>query len=429
MKAPYVEEPTGPAAEAYAERTPRSAALSEEARRVMPGGSTRAYGFFKPYPVVFERGSGPYLWDLDGNRYVDFTYNGLSLIHGHAYPPVQEALFEAIPRGTAWVGPSRSQVDYATMLCDRIPSAEHVRFTNTGTEATMLATKLARRATGRPLILKSIGAYHGSYDDLEAGLYGIGNLPGRTVLARFGDLESYEQAFAEFGDEIAAIIIEPVLLTFRVAAPPEGFLPALVELARRHGALVILDDCLMFRLAYGGSAEKYGFAPDLTCLGKFIGGGVPMGVVAGSRELLGLLDSRREGSVYHGGSFNGNPLACTAGLVALTDLTAERIAQMDDRAERLRTTLRDASRTVGLKLEVTGEGSVLGSCVVDDAGEPDRETGAYLHLAAIDRGVFFGPDGEMALCTTLDDEALNWTIDAMTGALEETAEWLKSTAR
>lgn len=423
MKAPYVDEPTGPAAERYLASTPSSKALSTEARQVMPGGSTRAYGFFKPYPVVFEHGTGPYLWDLDGRRYVDFTYNGLSLIHGHAYAPVQEALFDAIPRGTAWVGPSRSQVDYATTLCERIPSAERVRFTNTGTEATMLATKLARRATGRPLILKSYGAYHGSYDDLEAGLYGIGNLPGRTVLGRFGDIESYEQAFAEYGEEIAAVIIEPVLLTFRVAAPPEGFLPALVDLARRHGAMVILDDCLMFRLATGGSAQKYGFEPDLTCLGKFIGGGVPMGVVAGSEEVLGLLDSRREGSVYHGGSFNGNPLACTAGLVALEDLTAERIAEMDRRAERLRTSLRERSLAAGLPVEVTGEGSVLGSYVLDADGEPDRETGAYLHLAAIDRGVFFGPDGEMALCTTLDDEALEFTIDAMTGALEETAEW------
>jgi len=137
MKAPYTVDPTGPAADRYAAATAGSAALGDEARRVMPGGSTRTYGFFKPYPVIFERGSGPHLWDVDGNRYVDYTYNGQSLIHGHAFLPVQEALMEALPRGTAWTGPSRSQVDYAEVLVDRLPSAELVRFTNTGTEATM----------------------------------------------------------------------------------------------------------------------------------------------------------------------------------------------------------------------------------------------------------------------------------------------------
>lgn len=423
MKAPFVENLDGPAVDRYLDRTAGSRALGTQARRVMPGGSTRAYGFFKPYPLVFERGSGPYLWDVDGRRYVDFTCNGLSLIHGHAFAPVEEALFEAIPQGTAWVGPSRSQISYAELLCERIPTAERVRFTNTGTEATMLATKLARRATGRPLILKSYGAYHGSYDDLEAGLYGIGDLPGRTVVAQFGDLDSYERVFAQNEGQIAAVIIEPVLLTFRVAPPPEGFLPALVELARKHEALVIVDDCLMFRLAYAGSAQKYGFEPDLTCLGKFIGGGVPMGVVAGPSELLSLLDSRRENSVYHGGSFNGNPLASSAGKVALEHLTAERIDQMDVRAERLRQELREGSQTAGLPLQVTGEGSVLGSYVLDPDGEPDREVGAYLHLAAIDRGVFFGPDGEMALSTAFDDEALEFTVEAMAGAFAETAEW------
>ena len=429
MNVTDVKEPSGAAADAYLAQTPGSEELAREARAVLPGGSTRTYGFFRPYPLVFERGKGPYLWDVDGNRYVDYTYNGLSLIHGHAYEPVERALVEAIPRGTAWVGPSRPQIRYAQDLCERIPGAEKVRFANTGTEATMLATKVARRATGRPLILKSWGAYHGSYDDLEAGLYGIGELPGRTVLARFGDIASYEEAFAEHGDAIAAVMIEPVLLTFRVVPPPPGFLAALTALAHAHGALVVLDDCLMFRLAEGGSAEKYDFRPDVTVLGKFIGGGLPMGVMAGSHEIMDLLDSRRVGHMYHGGSFNGNPLASTTGRVALAHLTAERIAAMDARAERLRLGLRAKADEIGLPIEVSGDGSILGLYFLDEQGEPDRDAGGYLHLAAVNRGIFPGPDGEMAMCTTLDDEALEATIEAMGEALEESAEYVHARNR
>ena len=150
------------------------------ARTVMPAGSTRTFGYFDPYPLVFERGEGCHLWDVDGHRYVDFTYNGLSLIHGHAFPPVLEALQRALPRGTAWPGASIDQIEYAELLAERIPHADQVRFTNTGTEATMLGVKLARHATGRELIVKFTGAYHGSYDDLEAGLYGIGELEGHA---------------------------------------------------------------------------------------------------------------------------------------------------------------------------------------------------------------------------------------------------------
>ena len=419
-------EAKGPAVDRFVDSSPISRELMARARKVMPGGSSRSHAFYRPYPAVFERGDGPHLWDVDGNRYVDLTYNGLSLIHGHAYRPVEEAVMKAMPGGTAWVGSSRSQIEYAEDLCARIPTADLVRFTNTGTEATMLGVKLARNATGRPLVLKSWGAYHGSYDDLEAGLYGNKDFPGRTALAKFGDLESYEKAFAEHGDQIAAMIIEPVLLTFRVVSPPEGFLSRICEMARANGTVVVLDDCLMFRLAYGGSAEKYDFEPDLTCLGKFIGGGLPMGVVAGKTEFMDILNPYGDERLYHGGSFNGNPLAATAGRVSLAGLTAENIGEMDRRADQLRGALRDKSAALGLDLDVSGDGSVIGNHLLQESGETDREAGYYLHLAAMDRGVFFGPDGEMAMCTTLDDDVLGDVIEAMDGALEETAEWMEA---
>lgn len=406
----------------YREKTPESAKLIERAKASLPGGSTRAFGYFRPYPLTFEGGEGPYLRDFDGNRYVDFTYNGLSLIHGHAFAPIEAAVREALPHGTAWPGTSLPQIRFAEALCARIPTAERVRFTNTGTEAGMLAVKIARHATGRPLVLKSWGAYHGSYDDLEAGLYGNGEFEGRTVLGRFGDLDSYREAFARNPGRIAALMIEPILFTFEVVPPPDGFLPALVELAREEGAIVILDDCLMFRLAEAGSAQKYGIAPDLTALGKFIGGGLPVGVVAGSAELLAAVDPNNPEGTYHGGSFNGNPLGATAGRVTLEHLGVAEIAAMDARAGRLWAALEAKAGELGVPLKVSGDGSILGSYVIGPDGAPDRELGAHLHLAAINNGVYFGADGEFALATTLDDEALEIAIAGLERALEALAE-------
>lgn len=405
----------------YRTRTPASAALIERAKASLPGGSTRAFGYFRPYPLTFARGKGPYLWDVDGNRYVDFTYNGLSLIHGHAFEPIEAALQEALPNGTAWPGTSLPQVRFAEALRARIPTAERVRFTNTGTEAGMLAVKLARHVTGRPLVVKSWGAYHGSYDDLEAGLYGNGELPGRTVLGRFGDLDSYREVFARHRGEIACLMIEPILFTFEVVPPPPGFLPELVAMARAEGAAVVLDDCLMFRLAEAGSAEKYGIEPDLTCLGKFIGGGLPVGVVAGCERLLAVLDPNHPDSLYHGGSFNGNPLGATAGRITLEHLGGAEIAAMDARTARLWRALEAKAAALEVPLRVSGDGSILGSYVVGKDGAPDRELGARLHLAAVNNGVYFGQDGEFALATVLDDEALETAIAGLEAALEELA--------
>jgi glutamate-1-semialdehyde 2,1-aminomutase len=160
---------------------------------------------------VIERGEGPYLWDVDGNRYVDLVYNGLSLIHGHAFPPVVDALGAVLARGSAWPGASSEQIEFAEALLKRVKSADLVRFTNTGTEAGMLAVKIARRATGRPLVLKAWAGYHGSYDDLEAGLAGQGPIPGRTALADFGSVQSFERALSSFGSEVAAVVLEPVM--------------------------------------------------------------------------------------------------------------------------------------------------------------------------------------------------------------------------
>jgi len=364
--------------QAYVRQTPGSARLMGRAREFMPSGITRTLAWFAPYPLVFERG---------------------------------------------WPGASEAQVDFAELLCGRVPGAEQVRFTNTGTEATMLAVKLARHTSARQVVIKAWDAYHGSYDDLEVGLQGQDELPGRVALATFGDLDSYVAALERNAGNVAAIIVEPVQYTGVVTPPPDGFLHELRELAKHAGVLFVLDDCLMSRLAEGGSAERFGLdAPDITCLGKWIGGGLPVGAITSSRELMATFEMTRDGALYHGGSFNGNLLGSVAGEVAVGDLTAARIARIDAHAERLRAGLAEAAHDVGVPIRTAGVGSAFGLYVLDaPGGAIDWRATRLLHLAAVNHGVYYGTGGEFGLCTTITDEQIEEASVGLSGALADLA--------
>lgn len=413
--------------ELYRGRTPGSAALMERAAGVMPGGNTRTTSFHPPYPLVIERGEGPWVFDVDKRRYLDLFCNGLSLIHGHAYPPVHAAIGEALQRGTAWSGSSREQIAYGELLADRLRAIGRLRFTNSGSEAGMLAVKAARHITGRPLIVKAVGAYHGCYDDLEAGLYGRGDIEGRALVAPFNQLEGFERIMKRHGADVAALVIEPVLVTGRVVAPEPGFLQALQTLAQRHGALTILDDCLMLRLAVGGSAEKFGLQPDIVVLGKFLGGGTPFGAFGGSKEIMEIFDPTRAGAVFHGGSFNGNLIGCAAGLVTMRELTAERIAGMDASCARLRDTLARRAKQLGIDVILSGIGSVLGIAFAADPKRHEDDPSALglaslFHLACANEGLMIGPGGILTVSTVHDETAVSFAADALSAALERIAE-------
>jgi glutamate-1-semialdehyde 2,1-aminomutase len=389
----------------------------------LPGGNTRTTSFHPPYPVVIEHADGPWLWDLDQRRYLDLFCNGLSLIHGNNFPGSRAAIEATMQRGMAWSGASREQVAYAELLCKRIEALESLRFTNSGSEAGMLAVKAARHITDRPLILKAVGAYHGSYPDLEAGLYGHGDLAGRALVAPFNDLGQFERVMAEHGSAVAAIVVEPVLVTGRVVPPSPGFLTGLQALAKRHGTLTILDDCLMLRLAVGGSAEKFLLEPDLVVLGKFLGGGTPMGAFGGSRELMKIFDPTVRGCLFHGGSFNGNPVGCAAGLATLEHLTAERIAIMDASAQRIRDGLTASAARVGLEVIITGIGSVAGIAFRADPMRHEDDPSALglaslFHLACLSEGILIGPGGIMSLSTAHDEEAVAHALTGLSAALE-----------
>lgn len=410
----------------YLRLTPGSAQMMERAAKSMPRGLTRTLSWFAPYPVVFDHGRGATLFDVDGNRCIDLFNNGLSLMHGHAYGPIEEGLRSALARGTAWPGTSDAQIEFAELLCERVPGAEQVRFANTGTEATMLAVKLARHITQKQLIVKAWHGYHGSYDDLEVGLLGQGEVPGRVALATFGDLDSYAAVLERHRGEVAAIIVEPVQYTGVVTPPPEGFLPALRELAREAGVLFVLDDCLMFRLAEGGSAERFGFDADITCLGKWIGGGLPVGVIAASAELMSVFDLAPERPLYHGGSFNGNILGMVAGTIAVRDLTAADIVRIDEQADRLRSDVATAAEEAGLPIHTSGVGAAFGLYILNGDGEDvteiDWDATRLLQLAAVNRGIYYGSGGEFGLCTALTDLEIAQTSAGLKGALADVAE-------
>jgi glutamate-1-semialdehyde 2,1-aminomutase len=287
----------------------------------------------------------------------------------------------------------------------------------------MLAVKLARYVTERPVVIKAWHAYHGSYDDLEVGLAGQDEEPGRVALATFGDLSSYEAALARNAGNVAAIIVEPVQYTGVVTPPPDGFLTALRELAQREDVLYILDDCLMSRLAEGGSSERFGVdAPDITCLGKWVGGGLPVGAITARKELMAPFDLTAGGTLYHGGSFNGNLLGCVAGQIAVRDLTATAIARIDAQAERLRAALDTAAHELGVPIRTQGVGSAFGLYVLDRPdGEIDWQASRLLHLAATNHGIYYGTGGEFGICTAFDDEQIEEASAGLASALADLA--------
>lgn len=413
---------------AYRERTPRSAALAERAARSLPGGDTRAVTFHPPYPLAFASGAGPRLTDVDGNVYLDLLGNYTSLVHGSAYPPIVAAVRAQLERGTAWAARHEPQVELAELLCERVASIERVRFTNSGTEAAMQALQLARAATGRPGILMARGGYHGSHEATEQGTHHDEPrrqpiAAGPTHLADFGDAEGFRQALAAHGGEVAAVFLEPVLGSGGIREAPHGFLVEVAAAARAAGALLVCDEVIAFRLDTGGTQALHGVTPDLTLLGKLIGGGFPVGAVGGREDLLALTDPV-SGVLPLSGTFNGNPVTATAGAVSVRELTADRIATMAAQARRLEADLRQAAADAGLPLEVTRAGSLLnlwfGPPAPGRHDRPDAAAVAAFHLAATVHGVHLAPRGMLVLSTVLTDADLAEATERLAAALHDT---------
>ncbi|OAT85550.1 glutamate-1-semialdehyde-2,1-aminomutase [Desulfotomaculum copahuensis] len=341
----------------------------------MPGGvnsPVRAFQAVGGQPVFIARGEGAWLYDVDGNRYIDYVGSWGPLILGHRHPEVIAALRDCLETGTSFGAPTALETELAREIVSAIPSVEMVRLVNSGTEATMSALRLARGYTGRNRIVKFEGCYHGHADFLliKAGsgalTLGVPTSPGvpadtaaNTINAPYNDPDTLEQIFAAHGQDIAAVIVEPVAGNMGVVPPQEGFLSFLREITRRYGALLIFDEVMTgFRVAYGGAQERFGINPDLTCLGKIIGGGLPVGAYGGKREIMERVAPA--GPVYQAGTLSGNPLAVTAGLATLRILQHPgTYAELERKSARLADGLARAAADAGVPVTLNRVGAML----------------------------------------------------------------------
>src|SRR5437879_11753527 len=325
---------------AYVASTPRSRELHERALGVLPGGSTRTTTFFRPYPVAMERGEGCRVWDVDGNERLDFIGNYTAMILGHANPAIVRALSDQAVLGTGFAAVNTLEVELAEELRRRVPSIELVRFCSSGTEATMFALRLARVFAGRDKVARVEGGYHGTHDFAEVSHHPpldragpahepvpVADSPGTpaamvaaAVVLPFNDGGACERILRRHATEVAAVIVEPIMGGGAIPADP-GFLATLRRVTEELGILLVFDEVISLRVAPGGAQERYRVTPDLTTMGKVIGGGLPVAAFGGRADVMALLDPRREGFLPQGGTYNGNPLGMAAGLAALRQLT------------------------------------------------------------------------------------------------------------
>lgn len=396
---------------------PRSQAAFERAKRVMPGGvnsPVRAFGAVGGTPFFAERGEGAYLYDIDGHRYLDYILSWGSLIWGHAHPEVVRALREAAAKGTSFGTPTELETEMAELVTSLVPSIEVVRMVNSGTEATMSALRLARAYTGRPCVVKFEGCYHGHADSLlvKAGsgvaTLGLPDSPGvpaataeTTLTVPYNNLDALAELFTRRGEQIAAVIIEPVAGNMGCVLPEPGYLQGVQDLARRHGALFICDEVMTgFRVALGGAQSRWGLDPDLTTLGKVIGGGLPVGAYGGRREIMALVAP--EGPVYQAGTLSGNPLAMAAGLTSLRLLANAAADGLFERLERFGQAVVEAFTEAGRRVGVPVWGSAVGGMFglffhagpvrdYQDARAADKEMYARFFHRMLEHGVALTP--------------------------------------
>jgi len=434
------------AIEDYLAKTGRSRALFEEALRVMPGGNSRTTTFFDPYPFYIARGEGARLWDADGVERLDFNGNYTSVILGHANPRVVKAVQDAATLGMCFPGPSEHEIRLAEIVTRRIPAMEVVRFANSGTEATMHAVRLARAFTGRSKIAKFEGAFHGTHDWVLVSVApdpaGAGprkrpravassaGVPGavmkHVVVLPWNDLDACTAILDRQGGDVAALIVDPLLANGGMIPARDGFLGGLREATRRLGILLIFDEVISFRVAAGGAQERFGIRPDLTTLGKIIGGGLAVGAFGGRADVMNYYDPRGGAPrISQGGTFNANPLTMVAGVATLEQLTPAVYGALDALGDRLRDGVRRLIDARGYDGQISGVGSLFW---LHHTGRPlsdyrstrpaDAQASVRTFMGLVNEGVLLTQRGLGACCAAMTEADVDRFVAALGRVLE-----------
>jgi glutamate-1-semialdehyde 2,1-aminomutase len=431
----------------YQRQNPISLSRFEQAKAVIPGGNTRLTAYFAPYPFYAVKGEGSRIYDLDSNVRLDFYNNATSLIFGHAYPPVVAAISDQASKGTAFAIPTESEVELAQLLIARLPSVEQIRFTNSGTEGVLFAIRAARVFTAREKIAKFEGGYHGTADHVsisvtpDLALTGDAGRPtpvpasaGITrgtvddvVILPFNDLEGTTALLTAHQDTVAAVLVEPILGSCGyVPAQPE-FLHGLRDLTQRLGILLIFDEVQTFRLSFGGAQALLDIMPDLTVLGKIIGGGLPVGGVGGRSDVMAAFDaSTGTPKIPHAGTFNGNPLTMRAGLATLQDLDPTTYNHLNQTGSDFRRCVQMLCDRYDVPVQVTGAGSLFGlhwsaDPVTDyrSAARANKSLAYKFFLHALNNGLFFTTRGGGCLSVPMTDTEMGAFLDVLEGFLKK----------
>jgi glutamate-1-semialdehyde 2,1-aminomutase len=425
--------------------TQRSKALFDKAKQFIPGGvnsPVRAFRAVGGNPLFIQKASGAFLYDEDGNKYIDLINSWGPMILGHAHPLVEEAVREALALSPSFGAPTAREVDMAELICSLVPSIEKVRMVNSGTEATMSAIRVARGFTGRDKIIKMEGCYHGHGDSflIAAGsgalTFGNPDSPGvtrgtaqDTLIAAFNDLGSVELLIEKNPDQIAALILEPVVGNMGCVLPQDGYLQGLRELCTRHGIVLIFDEVMTgFRLSLGGAQELYGIQPDMTTLGKIIGGGLPVGAYGGRKEIMDAVSP--SGPIYQAGTLSGNPMAMAAGLTMLRYLQShpEIYEQLDTVTSRIVTEMKAGLKNAGLQYDVNQVGSMFtlfftDRTVVDFESAKSSDTALFAKYfqAMLRRGIYLAPSQyeAMFVSAAVDSKVADQIIMAHNESLSE----------
>ena len=430
----------------YRQTTRASKALHDHALSVMPGGTTRTTTYFEPYPLYIERGEGCRVWDVDGTERLDMLGNYTAMILGHAHPKVVEAIARQAAAGTGFAAANRVEVELASLLCARVPSLDAVRFCSTGTEATMFAMRLARAFTGRSKIARIEGGYHGTNDYAEVSSHpdvataGPADAPlavadsigtpewalDEVVVLPFNNPDASEAIIRRSASQLAAVIVEPIIGAGGVIAATPEYLARLRRITLELGILLIFDEVISLRIAPGGAQELYGVTPDLTTLGKIIGGGLPVAAFGGRADIMELLDPRRAPNLAQGGTYNGNPLGMAAGLATMTELTPDVYAELNRKGAQVAELLSEVFASHRVKAQVNCAGSLFALHFTDRpvvdyrsrAASDVRMTREFF-LGLVNHGVLMAPRAMGALSTPIGEPEIQRFIDAVDSVVQE----------